>query len=69
MPKFISAAVSTKEIDLSFVPEAVAAIGAGLIGVADKGPAFVPISINTMRQYRRIFGNESKDSFLGLAAK
>ena len=69
MAKLISPAVSTQEIDLSFVPQAVSAIGAGLIGVADKGPAFIPTSINTMRQYRRAFGNESKDSFMGLAAK
>jgi hypothetical protein len=47
----------------------VASIGAGVIGLATKGPAFVPVSINTFGQYRNAFGDTNKDCFMSYAAK
>ena len=40
--RIVSPGVFTNEIDESFLPAAVADIGAALIGTCQKGPAFVP---------------------------
>ena len=40
--RIVSPGVFTREKDLSFLPQGVADIGAGIIGPTKKGPAFVP---------------------------
>ena len=54
---FKSAGVSTREIDLSG-PGVVAPIGvpAGVVGTANEGPAFVPLTFASYGQYKLTFG-------------
>jgi len=54
--KVVSPGVFTNEIDQSFLPAGVAAIGAALIGPTTRGPANIPTTISTYSQYQRIFG-------------
>ena len=43
--RIVSPGVFTRERDLSFLPQAIGAIGAAIVGPTSKGPAFVPIVI------------------------
>ena len=54
--KIVSPGVFTKEIDKSFLPAAIAEIGAAVIGPTVKGPALVPTIISSMAEYEEIFG-------------
>ena len=67
--KLISAGVFTKENDLSFVPAGVQAIGAALIGLTEKGPAFVPTQVFGFNQFRDTFGNLNTKLYTPYAAK
>ena len=58
--KIVSPGVFTNEIDQSFLPTAVAEIGAALIGPTLKGPAFVPTSIRTFPEFEEMFGSTDK---------
>jgi hypothetical protein len=68
IPKLISAGVFTKENDLSFVPRGVAAIGAALVGLTQKGPAFLPQKIDGFESFRSIYGNLDPQYYLPYAA-
>ena len=65
---FKSPGVSTREIDLSG-PTAIAPQGtpAGIIGTANQGPAFVPITIATFQDFVAKFGNTDGEKFGPLA--
>ena len=54
--KVVSPGVFTNEIDQSFLPAAVSAIGAAVVGPTTRGPANIPTVISTYSQYQRIFG-------------
>jgi hypothetical protein len=65
---FKSAGVSTREIDLSG-PTAVVPQGipAGIIGTANSGPAFVPVTFATYQDFVSIFGATDGEKFGPLA--
>ena len=54
--KIVSPGVFTNEIDQSFLPAGVAAIGAAVIGPTAKGPALIPITVSSYSEYVNIFG-------------
>ena len=54
--KLISPGVLTNEIDASFLPAALGAIGAAVVGPASKGPVLVPTIINDTRELEATFG-------------
>ena len=58
--KVISPGVFTNEIDQSFLPAAIADIGAAIIGPTVKGPAGVPTVVNSYSEFQAKFG----DTFL-----
>lgn len=55
--RIVSPGVFTREIDLSFLPKAVQAIGASVVGPTVKGPALIPTRISTYSDYLRLYGN------------
>jgi hypothetical protein len=55
--KIVSPGVFTKEVDQSFLPAGVAAIGAALIGPTVKGPAGIPTVVSSYSEYQQIFGD------------
>ena len=65
---FRSAGVSTREIDLSGRGQTgPVGIPAGVIGTADLGPAFVPVTVANYREFARKFGNTDGERFGPLA--
>jgi len=54
--KLISPGVLTNEIDASFLPAALGAIGAAVVGPAVKGPVLVPTIINNIKELEATFG-------------
>ena len=64
--KIISPGVFTSEIDQSFLPAAIADIGAALIGPTVKGPAGIPTIVTSYSDFQNKFGDVFKsgsDSF------
>ena len=55
--KIVSPGVFTKEIDQTFLPSAVADIGAALIGPTLKGPALIPTVVTSYSEFQQIFGD------------
>ena len=56
-PTYASPGVTTSEIDLSGPSSAMpVGVPAGVVGTADEGPAFVPVTIGTYDDFARIFG-------------
>ena len=58
--KIISPGVFTNEIDQSFLPSAVADIGAALIGPTLKGPAGIPTVVTSFSDFQAKFGDVFK---------
>ena len=58
--KVISPGVFTSEIDQTFLPSAVADIGAVVIGPTVKGPALVPTVVTSYAEYQQKFGDAFK---------
>ena len=54
--KIISPGVFTNEIDQSFLPAAVQAIGAAVVGPTSKGPAMIPTRVSSYSEYLTKFG-------------
>jgi len=54
--RIVSPGVFTRERDLSFLPQAIGAIGAAIVGPTVKGPAFVPTLITSFQEYEEVFG-------------
>ena len=67
--RIVSPGVFTNEVDLSFLPAAVSEIGAALIGVSSKGPAFVPTTVTSYSDFKLKFGALSPNYFLPYSAK
>jgi len=55
--RFVSPGVFTREKDLSFLPQEIAAIGGAVIGPTLYGPAFRPTTISNYAEFLRAFGN------------
>ena len=55
--KIISPGVFTNEIDQTFLPAAIADIGAALIGPTVKGPAGIPTVVNSYSEFQTKFGD------------
>ena len=55
--RFVSPGVFTREKDLSFLPQEIAAIGGAVVGPTLYGPAWRPTTISNYSEYLRTFGN------------
>ena len=55
--KFVSPGVSIQEIDNSQIPATPAQIGPVIIGRTQRGPAMIPVTINSFSDFVEIFGN------------
>ena len=62
--RIISPGVYTKEIDQSFLPGAIAQIGAAIVGPTLKGPALKPTAITSFSDFEKIFGSYTEDSYV-----
>ena len=58
--KIISPGVFTNEIDASFLPSAIADIGAAVIGPTVKGPALTPTVVTSYSDFQNKFGDTFK---------
>jgi len=58
--KIVSPGVFTNEIDQSFLPAAIADIGAVVIGPTAKGPALIPTTVTSYSDFQRKFGDTFK---------
>lgn len=67
--RIVSPGVFTREIDQSFLPGAVAQIGAAIVGPTVKGPALVPTPISSWADFTSIFGSYTTDSYVPFAVK
>lgn len=67
--RIVSPGVFTNEVDLSFLPQAAAAIGASLIGPTVKGKAFVPTPVTSFSEFTQKFGGFTETSYLPYTAK
>ena len=56
--KIVSPGVFTKEVDQSFLPAGVAAIGAAVIGPTTKGPGMIPTVVSSYGEFTQIFGGK-----------
>jgi hypothetical protein len=56
--KIISPGVFTNEVDQSFLPAGVAAIGAAIIGPTQQGPAGIPTIVSSYSEYLQVFGGK-----------
>ena len=54
--KIISPGVFSNEIDQTFLPSAIADIGACVIGPTVKGPVLVPTIVSSFSEYQNVFG-------------
>ena len=58
--KIISPGVFTTEVDQTFLPAALAEIGAAVVGPTVKGPAMIPTVVESYSEYQEIFGDTLK---------
>ena len=65
--RIVAPGVYTKEIDQSFLPGAIAQIGAAIVGPTTKGPALVPTQITSFSDFTKIFGSYSDESYVPYA--
>ena len=69
--KIVSPGVFTNEIDQTFLPAAVAEIGAAIVGPTLKGPAGIPTTVTSFTEFQQVFGDTFKsgsESFRFLTA-
>jgi hypothetical protein len=55
--KFVSPGVFTQEVDKSYLAQGVANIGAAVIGLTAKGPAFAPVVVTSKNDFVTKFGD------------
>ena len=67
--RIVSPGVFTRERDLSFLPQAIGAIGAAIVGPTAKGPAFVPTQITSFQDFEAMFGGQDEDGNFDLSAQ
>ncbi len=58
--KIISPGVFTDEVDQSFLPTAVAEIGAAVVGPTVKGPVLEPTTVTSYSEFQSMFGDSFK---------
>ena len=54
----VSPGVFTREVDQSFLPAGIAAIGAAVEGPTVKGPAGIPKIVSSYSEYQQLFGDK-----------
>ena len=57
-----------REVEIQNSNSGMSGVPAGIAGTAEKGPAFVPVNIGNMSQFREKFGNLSSDRYGPYAA-
>jgi hypothetical protein len=67
--KFVSPGVFTQEIDKSYLAQGVANIGAAVIGITGKGPAFAPTVVSDFNEFAAKFGDVHPSKVMPYAAK
>lgn len=67
--RIVSPGVFTREIDQSFLPAAVAQIGAAIVGPTLKGPAYTPTTVSSFSEFTNIFGSFTDDSYVPLTVQ
>jgi len=67
--RIVSPGVFTREIDQSFLPAAIAQIGAAIVGPTLKGPAYTPTQVSSFSDFERIFGSFTDDSYVPLTVQ
>lgn len=67
--RIVSAGVFTREVDQSFLPQAIGEIGAAIIGPTVKGPALVPTKVSSFSEFQQLFGSYTDDSYVPFAAE
>jgi len=70
--RIVSPGVFTREKDLSFLPQAIGAIGPAIIGPTKSGPAFTPTVITSESDFEAVFGEIGGDQdpfYTGIAAQ
>lgn len=65
--RIVSPGVFTNEIDQSFLPGAIAQIGAAIVGPTVKGPAYTPIQITSIGDFQNVFGGFTDESYVPVA--
>lgn len=66
---FVSPGVYSNEIDESFIPAGAGAIGAALVGLTEKGQAFIPTVVGNFGDFRNKFGNMNTKMYVPYAAR
>ena len=67
---FVSPGVYTQEIDESFIPSAAdAGVGAALIGLSSRGPAYRPVTVTSFGQFKETFGGLNVEQYAPYAAR
>mgnify|MGYP001577427267 CR=1 FL=1 len=67
--RIVSPGVFTQETDLSFLPQGISNIGAGIIGATHKGPAFVPTIVQNFQEFEEKFGGLTKTTYVPYAVQ
>lgn len=62
--RIVTPGVYTREIDQSFLPQAIQEIGAAIIGSTVKGPALIPTTVSSFAEFERIFGGYTDESYV-----
>lgn len=62
--RIVTPGVYTREIDQSFLPQAIQSIGAAIIGSTVKGPALIPTTVSSYAEFERVFGGYTDDSYV-----
>lgn len=62
--RIVTPGVYTREKDQSFLPQAIRAIGAAIVGPTVKGPALVPTTISSYAEFEQVFGSFTDDSYV-----
>ncbi len=61
---FVSSGVYSIETDLSRLPKAAAQIGAAIIGLTKRGPAFFPVPVSSFGNFRAKFGGLDENMYV-----
>ena len=62
--QIVSPGVFTNEVDQSFLPGAIAQIGAAIVGPTVKGPALIPTAVRSFGEFQQIFGGYTDESYV-----
>jgi hypothetical protein len=62
--RIVSPGVFTNEVDQSFLPGAIAQIGAAIVGPTVKGPALIPTQVRSFSEFQSIFGSYTDESYV-----